>query len=80
VHLIHHSAAAILIACRSAGAFAQLAQASVAAPVAAHAYHLEADVTRLMKTFDVGPGRGARIARYGLTNLSVMRSLSPIAM
>jgi CubicO group peptidase (beta-lactamase class C family) len=58
-------AAAILIAFSAAGAFAQTAP--VRAPVAAvpdAAYNLEADVTRVMKTFDV-PGIAIAVVKDG---------------
>jgi CubicO group peptidase (beta-lactamase class C family) len=57
-------AAAILIAFSAAGAFAQMPTAPVAAPAVAPAYDLEADVTRVMKTFDV-PGIAIAVVKDG---------------
>jgi CubicO group peptidase (beta-lactamase class C family) len=57
-------AAAILIAFSAAGAFAQEAVAPALAPAAAPAYDLEADVTRVMKTFDV-PGIAIAVVKDG---------------
>jgi CubicO group peptidase (beta-lactamase class C family) len=62
-------AAAILIAFTAAGAFAQTASAPAAPAAAAqvasaHGYDLEADVTRVMKTFDV-PGIAIAVVKDG---------------
>jgi len=57
-------AAALLIAFSAAGAYAQGVQAPVAAPAVASAWSLEADVTRVMKTFDV-PGIAIAVVKDG---------------
>jgi CubicO group peptidase (beta-lactamase class C family) len=57
-------AAAILIAFTTAGAFAQPVAALVAPTAATQAYDLEADVTRVMKTFDV-PGIAIAVVKDG---------------
>ncbi|MFL6676423.1 MAG: serine hydrolase [Massilia sp.] len=57
-------AAAILIAFSAAGALAQTPVSPAAAPVAAPAYDLEADVARVMKTFDV-PGIAIAVVKDG---------------
>jgi CubicO group peptidase (beta-lactamase class C family) len=62
VHSLHRIAAALVIAFSSVGAMAQ-----TAAPVTASAtqpYNLEADVTRVMKTFDV-PGIAIAVVKDG---------------
>lgn len=57
-------AAAILIAFSAAGAWAQAPAAPLAAPVVAPAWDLEADVNRVMKTFDV-PGIAIAVVKDG---------------
>ncbi len=57
-------AAALLIAFSAAGACAQAVQAPAAAPAVASAWSLEADVTRVMKTFDV-PGIAIAVVKDG---------------
>jgi CubicO group peptidase (beta-lactamase class C family) len=57
-------AAAILIAFSTAGVFAQAPAAPVAAPAAAPAFNLEADVARVMQTFDV-PGIAIAVVKDG---------------
>ncbi|HWJ93173.1 MAG TPA: serine hydrolase domain-containing protein, partial [Telluria sp.] len=57
-------AAALLIAFSAAGAYAQGVQAPAAAPAVASAWSLEADVTRVMKTFDV-PGIAIAVVKDG---------------
>jgi CubicO group peptidase (beta-lactamase class C family) len=60
VHTLTRIAAACCIAFSSAGALAQAPVASIAAP----AYNLDADVARVMKTFDV-PGIAIAIVKDG---------------
>ena len=57
-------AAAILIAFTTAGACAQGATAAAAPAVAKQAYNLDADVARVMKTFDV-PGIAIAVVKDG---------------
>lgn len=57
-------AAALLIAFSAAGAYAQTVQAPAAAPAVASAWSLEADVNRVMKTFDV-PGIAIAVVKDG---------------
>jgi len=62
---MHRAAGAILIAFSAVGAaFAQALAAPAAVPAAAPAYSLEADVTRVMKLFDV-PGIAIAIVKDG---------------
>jgi CubicO group peptidase (beta-lactamase class C family) len=62
---MHRIAAAILIAFTATGAWPQPVAASAAAQVAAaHGYDLEADVSRVMKTFDV-PGVAIAVVKDG---------------
>jgi CubicO group peptidase (beta-lactamase class C family) len=65
MHSMNRIAAALLIAFSAAGACATVAAAPVAAPVAtAASYNLDADVTRVMKAFDV-PGIAIAVVKDG---------------
>ncbi|TFW35215.1 serine hydrolase [Massilia horti] len=64
MHSMNRIAAAILIAFSTAGAFAQPAAVPASAPAVAPAYDLEADVTRVMKAFDV-PGIAIAVVKDG---------------
>jgi CubicO group peptidase (beta-lactamase class C family) len=65
MHSMNRIAAALLIAFSAAGAYASSAAAPSAAPAAVAAgYNLEADVTRVMKAFDV-PGIAIAVVKDG---------------
>jgi CubicO group peptidase (beta-lactamase class C family) len=64
VHSLNRIAAAVLFAFSAAGALAQTAPAPAAAPAAAHDWNLDADVSRVMKAFDV-PGIAIAVVKDG---------------